>query len=294
MNRLSMQDRIIVGSSYIYLTIFALLCIVPFISIISASLTSKAYLDFHGFQILPHDFSLKAYEYIFTGTSTIGKSYIITVSVTVIGTIISMLVTASMAYALSRKELKYANHLSFFVYFTMLFSGGIVPWFIVMTNYLHLTDNLWGLILPYTVNAWNMFLLKNFFSTIDSALLESARIDGANEWTIMYKIVMPLIIPGVMTIGLFYALQYWNDWWLALLLLNDKELYPIQYLLKMIMSTVEYISQGGQGAKYASSNMPSEGIKMATTVVTIGPIVFLYPFIQKYFIKGLTVGGVKG
>lgn len=289
-----MQDKIVTYSAYLFLSLLALLCVIPFFIMFSGSITDEKYLQLNGYSILPHVFSLKAYAYIFSGNSSIGKAYLVTIFVTVVGTAFSMIITGLLAYSLSRKELKFRNSLSFIVFFTILFNGGLVPWYIVTTKYLHLGDTIWGLILPYTVNAWNMFLLRNFFSTIDDAMLESARIDGANEVNILFRIVFPLALPGVMTVGLFYALQYWNDWWLPLLLINDQKLYPVQYLLRMVLSSMQYISSGGVGSTYAASAVPAESIKMAITIVTIGPIIFVYPFVQKYFIKGLTVGGVKG
>jgi putative aldouronate transport system permease protein len=288
------QDKIISISSYIYLSVFAIACVIPFFTMFSGSITGEKYLQIHGYSLLPHDFSLKAYGYLFSGKSSVGQSYVITIIVTLLGTAFSMLITSMMAYSLSRKEMKYKNSVAFIIFFTILFNGGLVPWYIVTTKYLHLHDSIWALILPYSVNAWNMFLLRNFFATIDDSMLESARIDGASEYRILFMIVLPLVLPGVMTVGLFYALQYWNDWWLALMLINDQKLYPLQYLLRMILSSMDYISSGGVGSAYAASAIPSESIKMATTIITIGPIIFIYPFIQKYFIKGLMVGGGKG
>lgn len=295
MKKTSADNRILMIFAYTFLALLAVTFIIPFITMVSASFTDEHYLDVHGYGIFPGKFSWFAYSFIFTGNSAIPQGYLISIFVTIVGTLISMIVTSMLAYALSRKHLKYANVISFFVFFTMLFQGGLVPYFLWVSKYLHLTDSIWVLILPTTVNAFNMFLLKTYFSTIDNAMLESAKIDGAKEMRILLSIVIPLSLPGIVTIILFYALQYWNDWFTALLFINKRELYPLQYLLRMIISAVDFLtSANSKITSKAAFAIPSKSVRMATTVVTIGPILLLYPFIQKFFIKGITVGGVKG
>jgi putative aldouronate transport system permease protein len=204
------------------------------------------------------------------------------------------LVNAFIAYPLSNRKLKYRRQLSFFCFFTMLFSGGMVPWYIVCVNYLHLYDTFWALILPYLANAWNMFLLRNYFSSLPQEICESASIDGAGELRIFFSIILPLAIPVLASVGLFIALMYWNDWWLGIMLTESRKLMPLQLLLRAITSNIQFLTSGRASQMTSGLRPPAESIKYATTIVTIGPILFLYPFVQRYFIKGLTVGSVKG
>lgn len=295
MKRLSHKDRLLLLFAHAFLGVMALLYFLPFIAMISASITDEKYLDLHGYGLLPGQFSLKAYSFIFSAGSSIPQGYAVSITVTILGTFLSLLVTSMMAYALSRKALRYRGAISFFVFFTMLFQGGLVPYFMVISKVLKLTDTLWVMILPFTVNAFNLILLRTYFSGVDDAIMESAKIDGAKELRVLFSIVIPLALPGVVTIALFYSLQYWNDWFTALLFVNRRELYPLQYLLRQIISTIEFLSSpDAKVASQAAFAIPTKAVRMATTVVTVGPILLLYPFIQKYFIKGLAIGGVKG
>ena len=206
-----------------------------------------------------------------------------------------MLVTCACAYALSRKSMQYRGAIAFFIYFTMLFSGGLVPTYLWVTRYVHLSDSLWSLILPSLVNAWNLLLMRNFFNGIPEALSESASIDGANDIRILFTIIIPVSLPGIATIGLFYALAYWNEWYKALLYIHTEWKYPLQYLVMQIQKNIQYVQQNANQAGVVTDGLvPAETVQMATAVVTIGPIVLLYPFLQKYFVQGLTVGSVKG
>ena len=295
MKKTNLENRIIVVIAYTFLAVMAIAYVTPFITMISASFTDEHYLDVNGYGILPGKFSWFAYSFVFTGNSAIPQGYLISIFVTITGTVLSLIVTSMIAYPLSRKHLKYANAISFFVFFTMLFQGGLVPFYLWVSKYLHLTDTIWVLILPATVNAFNLFLLRAYFSSIDDSMLESAKIDGAKEMRVLFSIVFPLSLPGIVTIILFYGLQYWNDWFTALLFLNKRQLYPLQYLLRMIISTIDFLSSADSKiASQAAYAIPTKSVRMATTVVTIGPIILFYPFIQKFFIKGIIVGGVKG
>ena len=295
MRKISGNDRILLICAYAFLAIMAVLYVIPFITMISASVTDEKFLDVHGYGLLPGKLSLKAYTFIFTSSSSIPQGYFISISVTIMGTMLSMLVTSMMAYALSRKTLKYGKIISFFVFFTMLFQGGLVPYYMVVSKYLKLTDTIWVMILPFAVNAFNLILMRTYFSTIDDSIMESAKIDGAKEFRVLFSIVLPLSLPGVVTIALFYSLQFWNDWFTALMFINKRQLYPLQYLLRQIISAIDFLSSpDAKVASQAAFAIPSKGVRMATTIVTIGPIILLYPFIQKFFIKGLTIGGVKG
>jgi len=288
------SDRLLLGFAYLFMTVFSFIAILPFLAILSTSITSESEIMQHGFRLWPSEFSLDAYRYVLGPNSTVLQGYMVTTTVTVAGTLISMLVTSMMAFALSRKEWMMANPLSFLVYFTMLFSGGLVPWYLITTQYLHLQNNLFALFLPYTINAFNLIILRNFISGIDKAIFESARIDGANDIRLLFNIALPLSLPGMATICLFYAVSYWNDWWLGLMLISDRELYPLQLLLRSLMSNISYATSGAVNSSMAAAQIPVEGVKMATTILTIGPVILLYPALQRYFIKGLTIGSVKG
>lgn len=278
----------------IIIVFFSVLCLAPFLLVLIASFTDEATLVREGYQIIPSKWSLEAYKAIFR-SNTIPQAYGVSIFVTVIGTGLSMLITAMCSYAISCKQLKYRNIIAFFFYFTMLFNGGLVPTYILITKYLHLSDSIWVYIIPALVNPWNMFLLRNFFNDIPEALKESARIEGAHEWSIMFRIILPLSLPALATIGLFYALNYWNAWMESMLYIEDEKLYTLQYIIMKIIRNVSSATQiAGEGASTGTVVPPSYTIRLATAIVTIGPIVFLYPFLQKYFVGGLKVGGIKG
>lgn len=273
---------------------FAVVCLIPFILVISSSFTSETSIIQNGYTMWPKDFAVDAYKMLFA-SNTIGPAYGVTIFVTVIGTLLSMLITSACAYALSCKQFYHRGKIAFFIYFTMLFSGGLVPTYLWITKYLHLTDSIWALILPALVNPWNLLLLRNFFNGIPDSLSESARIDGANDLVILFKIILPISLPGLATIGLFYALAYWNEWYKALLYIRDSSKYPLQYLIMQIQRNIQYVQQNAaQGGATTEGIVPAYSSQMATAVVTIGPIILLYPFLQKYFVQGLTVGSVKG
>lgn len=273
---------------------FAVICLIPFVLVISSSFSSETSIIQDGYSLWPKHFTLDAYKMLFS-SHTIGPAYGVTIFVTVIGTFLSMLITSAAAYALSCKQFYHRGKIAFFIYFTMLFSGGLVPTYLWITKYLHLTDSVWALILPSLVNPWNLLLLRNFFAGIPDSLAESARIDGANDIVILFKIILPISLPGLATIGLFYALAYWNEWYKALLYIRDSSKYPLQYLIMQIQRNVQYVQQNAaQGGAATEGIVPAYSSQMATAVVTIGPIILLYPFLQKYFVQGLTVGSVKG
>jgi len=289
----SLSDRILKGFFYAAILLFSIYCLIPFWSVVASSLTSEASLVKNGYMIWPIDFSLDAYKLIFRD-STIYKSYGVTTFVTVVGTALSMIFTSAMSYTLSVKSVKYRNHMAFYIYFTMLFQGGLVASYLLISKYLDMKDTIWVLIVPGMLSAWNMFLLRNFFASIDESIAESAKIDGANDAYILFKIILPISLPAIATIGLFYALGYWNKWFDAMLYINNKDLFPLQYLIQRIMNNLDYINQVSADVTLPNFIPPAMTVRLATTVVTIGPIVFLYPFLQKYFVKGLMVGAVKG
>jgi putative aldouronate transport system permease protein len=278
---------------HLALGLFALVCLLPFWMVVVGSITDEMTIVKNGYQLIPARTSLYAYDLMLSG-KRLYTSYFVTVFVTVAGTVLSMLATSMMAYPLATRRLRYGNAISFYVFFTMLFSGGLIPWYIVTTRVLHLYDNIWALIIPYLVNPWYMFLLRNYFRSVPDSLMESAWLDGASDIRILMKVILPLSLPAIATIGLFYALMFWNDWWLSLLLIDNQKLYPLQYLLRALLSNLMNVATSLNPQMKALQVVPAYSVRMATVVVTIGPIILLYPLLQKYFIKGLTLGAIKG
>ncbi len=280
---------------YALILIFCALCVIPFLVAISASFSDERTLLREGYSLLPKSFTLQAYNMLFQ-TDQIYDSYKVSIFVAVIGTLLSMIVTAMMAYPLSVQKVRYRGKISFFVYFTMLFSGGLVPTYMLIAKYLNMRDTIWVLILPVLVNPWNLFLLRNFFAAIPAELHESARIDGANDIRILWQIILPVSLPALATVSLFYLVAYWNQWFNAMLYIEDTSLYPLQYLIMRMLRNIELLKQMSSQAGFAvdMSSLPSTTTKMATAIVTIGPIILAYPFAQKYFTSGLIVGSVKG
>ena len=228
------------------------------------------------------------------GDSQIFKAYGVTIFTTAVGTLFSMLLTISMAYPLSLKKIKFRNAITFFVYFTMLFGGGLVPTYLLISKTLNMKNNIFVLILPVAFSAWNMFLMRNFFAGIPHELSESAYVDGANDFQILRKIILPVSVPGIATLSLFYALGYWNQWFNAMLYIEDTNLFPLQYLLMRMLRNVDAMREMARTTGMSVGDLPTNSLRMATTVVAIGPIVLLYPYVQKYFTSGLTVGAIKG
>lgn len=273
---------------------FSLVCLVPMLLTVMVSVTEEEMIRRNGYSFFPEKFSIYAYKLIFHGSSSVMNSYLITIFVTCAGTAAAVLITAAAAYTLSNKQVKYRNHLALYFFITMIFNAGLVPWYMVCRS-LRLTDSLLSLIIPGLMfSPFNLFLTRNFMDGIPDSLRESATIDGANDITIAIRIYFPLSIPVLATISLFYGLTYWNDWFNAIMLVDNDRLYPLQYLLLVLQSQISMINklQGNIGQGQLSP--PTESIKMATTIATIGPIVLLYPFLQRYFVKGLIIGSVKG
>ncbi|WP_438351525.1 carbohydrate ABC transporter permease [Paenibacillus sp. FA6] len=292
-----MLDKIGKSAMYLVILAFSAFCTLPFILVLSSSLTSEDSIMQFGYNLIPRDLDISAYRVLFADMSRILNGYKISIIVTVVGTVLSLLITSLLAYPISLKRVRFRRQLNVFTLITILISGGIVPWYIVCVRYLHLQDSIWALIIPLLCQAWNVFLLRNFFQNIPEEISESAKIDGAGEYRIFFQIVAPLSKPALATVGLFISLMYWNDWWLGLMLLNKVELQPLQLLLRTIQSNVEFLANSEMGAeiiRMTGGRMPAEGLKMATCIITIGPIVFVYPFIQRYFIKGIMIGAVKG
>ncbi|WP_236719779.1 carbohydrate ABC transporter permease [Neobacillus mesonae] len=281
----------------VLLGILAFACIFPFIYVIIISFTSEESIVRNGFQLVPKDWSMDAYHYLWSMKEQLFRSYGVTIFVTIVGTVISVLMITFYAYAISRPQFKYRRFFTFLAFFTMLFSGGLVPTYIVVTQFLHLKDTIWALILPLSMNAFYIIIMRTFFlKSVSESILESARIDGASEWRIFFQIIFPLSLPGIATIALFSTLGYWNDWFTALLYINDPNLVPLQSLLMKIEANLEFMRQNMDVAIMNQSifdTIPQESAKMAMVVIATLPIAVSYPFFQKYFISGLTIGGVK-
>lgn len=274
-------------------------CILPLALVYILSFSSEESLMNRGYTFFPESFSLKAYEYFFRMGDQIWRSYGTTIIVTVIGTLFSLAVTALLAYVLSRPDYRFKKQLSFFVLFTMLFNGGLVPSYIVNSTIYHLNDTLLALILPISINAFWVLILRTFYRTIPMEIIESASIDGAGEFTTFVRIVLPLSKPGIATIGLFSMIGYWNDWFLGMLYISNDKLTPIQTLLWRVQNSLEVIQANAALASSPAAaemlrNTPTDSGRMALTVLVVTPILLAYPFFQRYFVKGLTIGGVKG
>jgi putative aldouronate transport system permease protein len=289
----SLQDKILLAFFYILTGSFAIICLIPLWVMFVASFTNEHVLLSGGYKLYIPKFDLTAYRMIFASGSVLG-SYFITILTTLLGTLLTLLLTSSLAYPLSVKTLKYRNKISIFAYFTMIFSGGLVPTYILYVRYLHINNSIWVLIVPGALNAFNMFLMKNYFTSIPESLSESAKIDGANEIYIYFKIILPLSAPILATIGLFAAMGYWNSWFNVLMYIDNPKLYTLQYLIMRLQRAVDFLNSELGSKSHVTQQPPGYTIRMATAMISIGPIILLYPFLQKYFIKGIMVGSVKG
>lgn len=280
--------------SVVLVSLLTLFCIIPFWLILSGSFTSQNSILTDGYRLLPKIFSLEAYQFLFKAPGDMLHAYGVTIFVTIFGTFSSMIVTSMAAYVLSSRDFTYRNIVSFFFYFTTVFGGGLVPWYIFNMKYLHFKNSYISLILPTLVNVTYLLILKSYMNNIPEAVFESARLDGANDWTIYRHIALPLSKAGLATVGLFIALNYWNDWYAAMLYIDDDRMYPLQYYLNDILNKSQGMMNAAARAGIPTAQVPSEPVKLAMTVVATGPIVLLYPFLQKYFVKGVTIGAVKG
>ncbi|OCA89397.1 carbohydrate ABC transporter permease [Pradoshia sp. D12] len=288
MQEKSIGNRIFNFFNYSLLLIIGLACFIPFLNVIASSFATTQEVVEKDFILFPTTFTLSAYEYIFS-TPTIFKSFAVSIGVTGVGTLVSMVLTSLMAYSLSRKYLVGRRFLNFVVVFTMLFSGGMIPTYLVVKN-LGLIDTYWALILPIAISAFNLIIMRNFFQAIPESLEESAKVDGCNDFMIFIKIILPLSLPSIATISLFYAVAYWNEYTNAILYINDSSKWPIQVLLRQIV----IVSSGMQADNSVVEVVPpAQTIKMAVISVATLPMLILYPFLQKYFIKGAFVGSVK-
>ncbi len=283
--------------TYLFAILFSLACLYPFLTVIGGSLMTNAEATAEGFKIFPKEVTFASYKMIWANKSMILNGYRVTLTVTILGTILAVMINGMMGYVLSRRQLPGRAFLNIYVLVTMLFNGGMVPWYIVCTKYLHLKDSIAALILPMLAGAWNIFLVRNYFTGVPEELWESGTLDGASEFKIFSRIYLPLAKPVMATITLFSALGYWNDWWLGLMLIDKTNLQPLQMLLRSMMANIQFLqtmSQQSSEVQAMLASVPGDGVKMAMVIITTGPIILLYPFLQKYFMKGIMVGAVKG
>ena len=274
--------------------IVALICMLPFVMLLSASLTNESSIALNGYGLWPAEFSTRAYSTLFKNPIDIFRAYGVTIFITAAGTLSGLLLITMTSYVLSRQDVKYRNQIAFFFYFTTLFNGGLISTYIFIVRYLGLKNSLIALILPLLFNVFYLLIMRSFMNSIPVSIIESAKIDGAGEMRIFVQLVLPLAKPGLATIGLFVALDYWNDWYNAMLYISKQTLYPLQYLLYSIISAAQALSRISSQTSVPVADMPSQSLRMAMAVIAMGPILLLYPFVQKYFVKGITIGAVKG
>ena len=274
--------------------IVSLLCLLPFVLVISGSFSSQASIVKYGYGLFPREFSLEAYKLVFTVPEHIAIAYRNTILYTAVGTGVGLFLTAMTGYALNRKDFAWRNAFAFFFYFTTLFSGGLVPSYLLMTA-MHMKNNPLAIVLPGLLSVFNILIMRNFMNSIPDAITESAKVDGANDMVIFLKLILPLLKPALATIGLFLALGYWNSWYSCMLYISDYRLYTLQYYLYNTLNRAEELRRLiALGVDTGMESPPSETMKFALTCVATGPIILLYPFVQKYFVKGITIGAVKG
>jgi len=285
--------NIFTAGIYIFTIIFTLICLLPFWIIVVNSFAAEENIIRNGYQFIPARFSLYAYTFLLRG-SRIFTSYTVTITVTATGTVSAVLISSMFAYVIANKKIKYRNIISFMTYFTMIFGGGMVSTYILIANWLKLKDNIIVLILPYIMNPFFIFILVSFFRTIPDELSEAATIDGANDIYTFFKIIWPVSTPALTSVALLYALQYWNDFWLALMYIDNFKLHPLQMMIRQLMSDLRAAQYMGLSSAGGQQLTPTYGVQLATVVMTIGPIILLYPFLQKYFVSGLMIGSVKG
>ena len=280
--------------SCVLLGVFAILCVLPFYLIIVASFSSEQFLLTKGHSLTIQGFTLEAYRLALMNSRGILNAYINTILLTLIGTSCAVFIATMTGYVLSRKDFPWRNRFSFFFFFTTLFSGGLVPTYIMCVRYLNFKNNWLALILPMLFSVWNMILSKNYMKSIPDAITESAKADGANDFRIYIQLILPLSMPLVATLLLFTGLAFWNDWMHCLLYINNRSMFTLQFFLQPLLGSIEMLREAAQFSRIEIPVLPEESLKMAMTVIVTGPIILLYPFLQRYFVKGLTVGAVKG
>ena len=281
--------------TYVLVTVFCVVCILPFWMIIASSFSSEEAIRRSGFTLWPSVVSTYSYELLFRSPDQMIGAYIVTIALAGIGTMVGLFLISMTGYALQRRDFPLRNGIMFYIYFTSLFSAGLVPFYLLMVQTLNLRDSYFAILLPLLMSPWLIVLMKNFVKAIPHEITESGKIDGAGDFRIFYALILPNLKPALATIGLFLALSYWNEWYYSSLFLTTKVEYrPLQYHLYNVINKVASLKNSVAGSNVVITDLPGETLKMATAVVPTGPIILLYPFVQKYFVAGLTVGAVKG
>jgi multiple sugar transport system permease protein/putative aldouronate transport system permease protein len=283
------------GISYTVVALFTIVCLLPFILILSASLSTESVISRQGFGLLPRGLTMTAYQWVFRYPKMILGSYGVTILMTVCGTLLGLFLIAMTGYALQRQDFPFRNILSFFIYFTTLFSAGMAPTYIWVSRYLNLKGSYFSVFLQLLMTPWLIILMKNFAKSVPYEITESGKIDGAGDFTIFTTLIFPMLKPALATVGLFLALGYWNEWYLSSLYLGSSVTYkPLQYYLYNVINMANALKSSVAGANVSITALPSNTLKMATAVIATGPIIFMYPFVQRYFISGIAIGAVKG
>lgn len=281
--------------NHLLLGLVAVVMIAPLVLVVAVSFSDEQSVVKHGYRLIPKQFSFDGYKAVFDNPSILLDAYGVTIVVTLVGTVVGLLFTAMIAYVMSRKDYRYRKITTLYVVFTLLFNGGLVPFYILIVKYLHLKDTLWVLIIPYLINPFYVMIMKGFLDRLPAEIIESAKIDGASEYRSFFSIVLPLAVPALATVGLFISFVYWNDWWLGLLFIDSDRLAPLQLLLYRIMNSIEFYATNSQhlSGNIDMTKFPSLTTRMALAVLGAGPMLFIFPFFQRFFIKGLTVGSLK-
>lgn len=295
-NRIKRNTFLSTAIIYIVVAIVGLVCIAPFVMMLGSSFATEDEIRKEGYKLIPNTFTLEAYETLFTFPEKMIIGYKNTIISTVVGTILHVIICTLAAYPLSVRQLKYRRFFQTYILITMVLNGGMVSWYIICTRILGLKNTIWSLILPMLVSPFNVYLIRNYFMGLPEELRESGMVDGAGQMRIFFQIMLPLATPVLATVALFISIGYWNDWFNSLMLNDNSAYFSLQLVLKSIISQIQFMTTNSAAAGYRDvlNNMPSETVKLATAVVTVGPIIVVYPFIQKHFVKGITVGAVKG
>lgn len=281
--------------SWLLIALGVIFCLFPILIILSGSFTDEKALLLQGHNIYPRAFSTYAYEFVFRKVDSLILAYENTIVITILGTFTGLVCITMAAFTLSRKDFKYRNVIAFLIYFTSIFGGGLIPWYMVMTKILHFRDSYLARFIPGLMSPYLIFLMRTFIQrSVPGEMIEAAKIDGAHDWRIYRTIVLPILIPAMATVGLFLALGYWNEWYNTSIFITDKTKYSLQYYLYNMLNSAKMAKEVAALSGVTTADVPAESTKMAMVVVTTGPIIFLYPFVQRYFVSGLTIGAVKG
>ena len=279
----------------VLLTLLSVICVLPFIVIISGSLTDNYTILKEGFSLFPRNTTLEAYRTIFRSPEGIIQAYKMNFYYTIMGTALGLLVITLTAYVISRKDFKYRNSVSFLIYFTTIFGGGMIPWYMMYANVLNLRGTTLAIWFPALMSPFLVILMRTFITgSVPDAVVESAKIDGAGHWTIFWRIVLPVLGPGLATVGLFQALGYWNDWYRSSMFSTSSDTWSLQFYLYDMVNSTMAMRQMAQNVSLNTADLPTQTVKLSMAVVATGPVLLFYPFVQRYFVSGITIGAVKG